>query len=209
MGTFKSIHGKIFGIDSETGQIIQGGTLAAANNGVKTGTTVKVAETGGPVLHRTVLTFTATPITLTDDAGAGQYGGTLIYTFPQGLIGIHGAVVTGSLTILTGTIIDNFDGFVALGTVTATTGATLTGTEANIMPAVAISAGAADKIAVVDAGSVATALTESGSRWIDGTTTAVPMFLNFLVTDDATHTSGTAKFDGTVVFNWENLGDNA
>lgn len=207
MGTFTSLHGRILGFDSETGQLITRGE-ASAGNGAKTGSTVQVRESGNSALHKTLLTFTATPITLTDDAGNGQYGGTLVYTFPQGFINFHGAVVTGALTIATGTFIDNFDGFIALGSVTATTGATLVSTEATWMPAVAISAGASDKIAVVDGGSVATALTESGARWYDGSATAAPMYLNFLVTDDATHTSGTATFTGTVQFSWENLGDN-
>lgn len=122
---------------------------------------------------------------------------------------IKGARVTGTLTAgTTGTIIDNWDGDVALGTATATTGATLTGTEADIMPSVAVSAGASDKDGVVDAASVATALTESGARWLNGMTTAKDMFLNFVIDDDATHTAGTATFNGTIEFNWEMLGDN-
>lgn len=182
---------------------------ATDSPGAKNGSTV-TADENQPVVHSTVLTCTATPVTITDDAGVAQYGGVKVYDFPSGLICVLGAVVSGELTAgVTGTIIDNWDGDVSLGTETATTGATLTGTEADIMQSVAVSAGAADKIGVVDAVSAAAALTESGARWIDGTTTAADVFLNFLIDDDATHTAGTAAFTGKVTLTWINLGDNA
>lgn len=177
--------------------------------GAKNGSTVSAVEYGDGVIHKTVLTCTATPVTIADDAGVAQYGGVKVYDFPAGMICTMGAVVSGNLTAgVTGTIIDNWDGDVALGTVTATTGATLTGTEADIMQSVAVSAGTSDKIGVVDAVSVATALTESGARWLDGTATAKDMYLNFVIDDNATHTAGTATFTGTIEFIWMNLGDN-
>jgi len=175
--------------------------------GAKNGTTVAVTEKGSGLLHQTVLTCTALPITITDDAGVAQYGGVKVYDLPLGAIVTVGAVVSGLLTAgVTGTIIDNWDGDVALGTATATTGATLTGTEADIIPSVAVSAGAADKIGVVSAVPVATALTESGARWFDGTGTAKDVFLNFVIDDDATHTAGTAAFTGVITLTWLNLG---
>jgi hypothetical protein len=75
------------------------------------------------------------------------------------------------------------------------------------MPSVAISAGTSDKIGVVSAVSVASALTESGARWLDGTTTAVDLFLNFVIDDSATHTTGTAAFTGTVTLVWMKIAD--
>jgi hypothetical protein len=171
-------------------------------------TTVTAYEYG-TVAKQTVLECNNLIVTISDDAGVAQYGGVKIYDFPEGMILTKGAQVNGILTAgVTGTIIDNWDGDVALGTVTATTGATLVSTEANILQSVPVSAGASDKLGVVDAVSVATALTESGARWLDGTATAVDMYLNFVIDDDATHTAGTASFTGTVVFNWEVLGDN-
>lgn len=177
--------------------------------GAKNGSTVAVQEYGNGIVNKTILTCTATPVTISDDAGVAQYGGVKVYDFPEGMICTLGAVVTGTLTAgVTGTIIDNWDGDVALGTVTATTGSTLTSTEADILQSVAVSAGASDKDGVVDAVSVATALTESGARWHDGTATAKDVFLNFLIDDDATHTAGTATFTGTIVLLWMPLGDN-
>lgn len=170
--------------------------------------TVTPYEYGTDVVKKTVLECNALIVTISDDAGVAQYGGVKVYDFPDGMLYLKGARVTGTLTAgTTGTIIDNWDGDVALGTVTATTGATLTGTEADIMPSVAVSAGASDKIGVVNAVSVATALTESGARWLDGTTTAVDMYLNFVIDDNASHTAGTATFNGTIELNWEMMGD--
>ena len=206
MGTFTSLHGKIIGFDSETGQLIQAGNLP--NNGLANGATVKALEQGGPVLHATRLRLTATPITITDDAGVAQYGGVKVYDFPAGAIVIEGAVVTGLLTAgVTGTITDTWGGGVALGTATATTGATLTGTEADIMPEVNIAAATA-KVGTIDAVSVATALTESVSRVFDGTATAIDMYLNFVIDDSATHTSGSATFTGVIDFQWRLIADN-
>lgn len=176
--------------------------------GTKNGSTVTVTESSNGPLHKTVLYCNATPITITDDAGTAQYGGVKVYDFPEGLICTMGALVSGNLTAgVTGTIADDWDGDVALGTATATTGATLTSTEADIMPSVAVSAGTTDKIGVVSAVSAATALTESGARWFDGTSTAKDMFLNFVIDDAASHTTGTATFTGTITLVWMHLGD--
>lgn len=188
---------------------IKNATDAITDAGLSASTSVTAYEYGDGVVHRTVLECNALTVTITDDADVAQYGGVKVYDFPEGMILNFGAQVNGTLTAgTTGTIIDNWDGDVALGTVTATTGATLTGTEANILQSVAVSAGASDKDGVVDAVSVATALTESGARWLDGTATPIDMFLNFVIDDDASHTAGTAEFTGTVVFLWASLGDN-
>lgn len=202
MGTFHSLYGRVFGVDSETGQVIQGGSTG---NGAKNGSTVTVKEYGGSVLHKTRLTCTATPITISDDAGVAQYGGVKLYDFPEGLLCFMGAVIDGSLTGYA-SLIDTFDGDVALGTATATTGATLTGTEADLLQSTAITQAVAE-VAVCDAVTIATALTESGARWHDGTTTAKDMYLNFVIDDNAAHGAGTATFTGTIDFVWMILGD--
>lgn len=169
---------------------------------------VTIFEKGNETVKQTYIECNAVTVTITDDAGVAQFGGVQVYDFPEGVTYLKGAMATGILTAgVTGTIIDDWDGDVALGTVTATTGATLTGPEADIMPSVAVSAGGSDKDGVVSAQSVAAVLTESGARWIDGTSTAVNLFLNFVIDDDASHTAGTAEFTGTIVINWEMMGD--
>jgi len=186
-----------------------GEDILAEAAGTATIASVSVREYYAGPLHKTVLTCAATPITITDDSGVAQYGGmvTALYTFPAGIICCLGAVIDGAVTLgTTGTIIATWAGGVALGSVTATTGSTLTGTEATWMPEVDVAA-ATLAVATVDAHSVATALTESGARWFDGHTTPAPVFFNLVVDDSGTHTSGTGTFTGTVTLTWINLGD--
>lgn len=205
LGAVKSLLGRTLGVDRITGRLVRNGV---SNIGAKNGSTVQVAEHGDDIWHKTVLTCTATPITISDDAGVAQYGGVKVYDFPAGLVLIGAATITGILTAgVTGTIINNWDGDVSLGTVTATTGATLVSTEANIMISNAVSAGASDKLGVVSALSSATQVTESAASWLNGTSTAVDMFLNFVIDDDATHTAGTAAFTGTITLLWAFVAD--
>jgi hypothetical protein len=209
----KSLHGRLVGMSVGSDLVINpSGTTNniqvtdVAKIGAKNGSTVTVQEYGGGIVNKTVLTCTATPITVADDAGVAQYGGVKVYDFPEGMLCIHGAVIDGSLTGYA-SLIDTFDGDVALGTVTATTGATLTSTEANILQSTALTQAVAE-VANSDAQSIATALTESGARWLDGTATAVDMYLNFVIDDNAAHGAGTATFTGTISFLWSVLGDN-
>lgn len=181
------------------------------NVGAKNGATVSVVEGGNGLIHKTTFTLTATPVTVTDEAGVAQWGGTAkLYTFPAGQTMTLGAVMAGNLTLgTTGTIIDAFTGVNSLGTAAraATGAATLVGTAADILQSTA-NATASSKVAAIDSVSVATALTESGARHFDGTATAKELYLNFAIADDASHTSGTGSFTGTIQLVWVLLGDN-
>ena len=168
---------------------------------------ITVTEQGDALLHKTILTCVDLPLSVADDAGVAQYGGVKVYTFPEGAICSLGAVIAGNLTMgVTGTFIDAFTGVVALGSVVATTGASLISTEATWLQSVAMAVAAA-KVAAIGAISIAAALTEAGARWVDGTVTPAPVFLNVAIADDATHTAGTGKFTGTITITWLNLGD--
>ena len=173
--------------------------------GTPNGSTVVAHEAGVGGVHKTTLVCSATPISVSDDAGVAQYGGVKVYDFPAGLILVLGAVIDGALTGYA-SLIDTFDGDVAIGTATATTGATLTGTESDILQSTALTQ-AVGEVAVADAVTVATALTESGARHLDGTTTPIDAFLNFVIDDNAAHGAGTATFTGTITLTWMNLGD--
>jgi hypothetical protein len=171
--------------------------------------TIIAREYGNSAFHKTVLLFIASPVVLTLDGTTDIYGGvgitttTAVYTFPKGAIQIIGADVNGTLTCgVTGTIVNAYTGYVALGTTTSAAGATLTGTAVNILAATAISAGGANKIAPVRAFSLANVVP------YNGTGTAMPMFLNFLITYAATYTSGTCTFTGTTTVTWSNLTNN-
>lgn len=171
-----------------------------ANGGAPNGETV-TAEDTLTIFKRTVLNLVATPITITDDAGVIQYGGVKIYDFPLGHVLLQCARVVGNLTAgVTGTIIPAFTGNVALGTTIAVAGATLATTTSDLLLPVAMETAVA-KVAAMDAAPVPT-VPNSGARWVDGRTTAKDVYLNFKIADDATHTSGTATFTGTVELIW-------
>ena len=100
---------------------------------------------------------------------------------------------------------DDWDGDVALGTVTATNDATLQTTEANIVPSTATPQ-ASSGATTANAQSTTTEV----PLIIDGTTTAGDVFLNFLVDDadhDVTTTACNLICNGTVKLTWINLGD--
>lgn len=170
-----------------------------ADNGVgaASASTIVAAEYGNDTIGRvTVLTITALTIALSDDAGVAQYGGAKIYDFPLGLIDIQGAIVTGNFTGYA-SLIDTFDGDVAIGTATAGTGATLLTTEANIMISNPLTTAVAEVAAVSASG--------SGSQMIGGHSTATDAYLNFVVDDNVAHGTGNASFTGTVKLFWRNL----
>jgi hypothetical protein len=170
--------------------------------------TCVATEYGDESFHKTVLTCTALPLSLADVAGTTQHGGVQVYTMPKGAIISLGASVKGNLTLgVTGTFIDAFTGVNSLGTVVCAGDATLTSTEANWLQSTA-NATAASKVAAITSFSVATALTESPGRVVNGTSTAAPVFLNFAIADDATHTAGTGTFTGTITIAWVNVGGN-
>lgn len=171
-------------------------------------TNVVATEYGDGVWHKTVLTCTAFSLgTAGDEAGVGQYLGAKLYDFPAGLICTQGAVIDGSVT-LAAPAIDAWDGDIGLGTAKPTDHASgVNGAGTAILDSTATTQ-AATKVANVDAISAATALTESGARWLDGTSTAIDLFLNLLVDDNVAHDNTiTGTFTGTVTIMWAILGD--
>jgi len=204
-----SLHGREIGLDSDRNLIVGGKQVTdkSAAVGAKNGTTVvETALVDGPV-RKVKLTCTATPIVFADDAGTAQYGGVKVYDFPAGLLLFFGAVIDGSLTLTESAWIDTFDGDVALGTVTAATGADLVSTEADLMVSNALTQ-AATQVANCDAQSSATQVTESAALWSDGTATAKDMFLNYVIDDNVAHAAGNGTFTGTIEFAYMILGDN-
>lgn len=200
-----SLHGREIGLDVDRNLIVGGKQVTdkTAEVGAKNGSTVvETTLIDGPV-RKVKLTCTATPLVLTDDPGVAVYGGVKVYDFPAGLLMFHGAVVVGDMTAVD--VAATWEGDVALGTATATTGATLTGTEADLMQSVAIAAATA-KVGPVDATTIATALTESGARWHDGRATAKDMYLNFVVDEDAANATSTGAFTGTIEIMYSIIG---
>lgn len=181
--------------------------ITTAEIGAKNGATVTATENGDGVWHKTTLTCVATPMTFGDEGGQGQYGGTKVYDFPEGLILFAGAVVDGDMT-LAAPAIDAWEGDVGLGTAAPTdhqTGINAAGV--SLLDATDVAA-ATSKVAAIPAVSVATALTESGGRWVDGTGTPADLYLNLLIDDNGAHDNTiTGTFTGTITFLWALIGD--
>jgi hypothetical protein len=214
----------------------------------------------GPV-NKTILTLTALPVLVVDEAGVTAYAGSQLLDFPAGAIAIDAALInltTVAKTAAANIIADAFDGDVALGTVTATntalasktvglaeqavipyttmaqaasgsttakaqsrraitaitdsTGGTASDTIANTAGATPDTAEFENAIATLSAKINALIANGGGAKLLlaDGTTTAVDLFLNFLI-DDADHNVAANTpylyCTGTITLFWKNLGD--
>ncbi len=205
-----SLHGKEIGLDVDRNLVCHGKQVTdiSAAVGAKNGSTV--VETyciDGPV-RKVKLTCTATPFAFADSAGNGQYAGVKVYDFPEGLLLFLGGVVSGSLTLIddAGTWTAAWEGDVGVGTAAIANANGLTSTEQDLIQTGAIAAATA-KVGPISLVSTATALTESGARWMDGTATAKDMYLNFEIDDAAGHDADPGTFTGTIEFCYIILGD--
>lgn len=178
------------------GQALQ----TSAGVGAKNGSTVTVAEYGDGNIHKTVLTLTATPITLTDDAGVGQYGGVKLYDMPAGNHLFLGAVIDADITLTGAQWVDNAAGDVGLGTTAVTDGDALATTEQNIIATTEIAAMTA-QVGPINAGSADVATIAAAG------TTDSDIYLNVRIDDNAAHTTSAGTITGTVTITWVNLGD--
>lgn len=137
------------------------------------------AKSGGAGAWRTVeFTFVNTPVPLADAAAVVAYGGLKIFDFAEGAAHILGATAGLVVTKSSAGVNADFDGDFGVGTVTASNNATLSLTEQNIIPTTATPQ------AVAGATTAKGALTAVAI--LDGTTTPIDVYLNFLV-DDADH----------------------
>lgn len=161
---------------------------------------VRVDEQGFGRLQVTKFTFNALPITMTDEAGVVAYGGSQIYDFPAGNILILGA--TSDLTVVkSGAGINaDFDGDFGLGTVTAGNNNALATTEQNIIPTTATPQ-------AVAGATTAKGINIAAIAPLDGTATAIDLFLNFIIDDADQDGGGTLLISNTLYVIWINLGD--
>lgn len=174
-------------------------TLLDSTDGVKSGANVTVSQSALIPQYAT-FTFTAQSVTTTDATTAGAHGNLKFYTFPEGNVAVLGAV--SNLTIArVGTAITTTAAVVSsVGTVAASNAdATLTSTEANVIPSTAgtLNAGAG----TVKGESTAVVV-------IDGTTTAGDLFLNFAMPDASSTGNDALLVSGTVKVAYLVLGDN-
>ena len=132
------------------------------------------------VVHKSVFTLAAQPITLTDDAGNGQWAAVSLLDFPAGNIVTLGAVINASITLNETWWVDNAAGTVGLGTTANADGTTIATTRQNIIAVTNIAALTA-QTGVINAQS-----TGVGTTGVAGGTDA-KCVLNIKITDSAAH----------------------
>ena len=192
-------------VDMRTGAFISWhsvGGVYTGGGGAVNGATVSEVDRAAGQIHTSVLTLTATPLTVTD---ALAYAGVKIYDFPEGRILVLGS--TGSLAFTTtSTIASTINSGAgldwSLGTVTASS-ETLASTMVDILPKVDNPSST-----VINVAAAATTGALAASAQFDGTSTAKDVFLNvgFPTTTDI-DADGTLTITGTITITWIQLGD--
>ena len=204
-----TLHGRKIGLNPSNELIVEYSGVKRRITGVPdlgdvNGSGVAVEELSDGITNKTTFTFTDFAAALTDEAGVVAYSGNKIYDCPAGVIQFIGAVADLDLTLSAAGVNADWDGDFAIGTVTASNNGTLASTEQNILPTTATPQAS---------GSATTAngfSTASENINVDGTSTAVDVYLNFLVDDadhDVTSTPTNIIVNGTITLFWRNLGD--
>lgn len=177
----------------------------AAQAGDDAGAGVTKRDLGNQAVQRTVLTLTNTPVVLADAAGVVAYGGLKILDLPEGAILFLGASVNLALTKSSAGVNADWDGDFSLGTVTASNNATLSSTEADLIPSTATPQASAGATTAKGAST-----STEAPKVFDGTSTAKDVYLNILVDDadhDVTTTPCNIIANGTITILWSLLGD--
>jgi hypothetical protein len=174
-----------------------------SNGAVPAVTGLTITENGVGPIKQTVFNFSNVAFALADNAGVVAYSGKKIYDFPEGLIKVLGAVANLALTKSSAGVNTNWDGDFGVGTVTASNDGTLASTEQNIIPTTATPQATAGA-------TTARGKNAADIAPLDGTGTAIDLYLNFLVDDadhDVTTTPCNLIVNGTLTVTWMNLGD--
>lgn len=172
----------------------------AGGDGTPAGTGATAAAVPGDKLKKTVITLTNYVIALVDNAGVGAHGGAKIFDMPAGVIDIENAVSALAITKSSAGVNATWNGDFAVGSVVAAVDATLTGTEANIIPSTSTPAAVAGLSSANGSAAAAARLGTLGA--------ALDVYLNVLVDDadqDVTTTPCNLIFNGTVTLWWRNL----
>lgn len=191
-----------FRIDSDRGQLSYACALeeiVSGSGASPSGINAQAREAGSGVLHKTVVSFAVSPLTLTDDAGVGQYGSIVAYTFPAGAIAVLGAVLDSDLTLVS-PFITTAAGDVGVGSTAVTDGDALATTEQNVIVTTEIAALVA-RVGPMNAASAAGVI-------LNGTASPASLYLNVRIDDNVAHATATTNtFTGTLTVLWSNLGD--
>lgn len=182
---------------------IQSGAVIETADGVGAvaGTGVAVTELGIHPVHHTQFTLTNVNIAITLEASVVGYGGLKIYDMPSGAIYVVGATANLTCARVGTGLAEAYDGDFGVGTVTASNNNSLSSTEQNIIPTTATPQ------AVAGATTAKGQSTATENAVIDGTSTAMDVYLNFLVDLADISATDAITVNGTINLFWINLGD--
>jgi hypothetical protein len=185
-----------------------GESLVTTGVGTKEGTETlqnafTVTERGNDVLHKTEFSFVDYPLTVLD-ASTGV--GVKIYTFPVGRIsqqGANGSIALTTTSALASTLNASSTLAWGVGSVTQAGNTTLATTEQNFVQTTAVTSSATVDVAGAATGGVGLPVLAS----LDGTSSAVALFLNFAVaTATDIDANATVLVNGSVTVYWINQG---
>jgi hypothetical protein len=177
-----------------------GAETAGSAGGAAAGAGAVAGNSPGDSLTKTVITMTNFTIPLVDNAGVDAHGGLKFFDFPAGVISIENAHSALAITKSSAGVNATWNGDFSIGSVVAAADATLTGTEANIIPSTSTPAGVAG---VSSANGDMTTPLRAGTL-----AAALDAYLNVLVDDadhDVTTTPCNLIFNGTITIWWRNL----
>lgn len=164
----------------------------SSRTALPTGVSVKAIAGGS---EQVTLTFVNTPVPLTDAGASGAGGGIRIFGFQQGNVSIDNYRVNLTTARL-GTNLTATAALVAsLGTVAAAADATLTSTEADI---------ASSTTATLAAGVGTFNKLATATVYLDGTSAAKDVYLNFACPDAGSAGNDSVVVNGTITIIYSN-----
>lgn len=182
---------------------LESGALVTTAGGIGTANAtanVTAVEHGiTDVIHKTVLTLTATPVSVVGAAGVG-FGGVKCYDFPEGVILVLGSVVELAVDWSASSIAAAGSGDAGLGTAIVSDSDLGDATDVDLGPSTALTDPFVAGIGDVD-------VVLAANAQFDGTATAKDANLNVLVDDADIAGTEEVLFTGTWTLTWINLGN--
>lgn len=169
---------------------------------------LSVVEKGNAAFHKTIITLLNVDMTSGDNGANGAQTSLKLYTFPEGhvtILGAHQHYPLGSIECVTGTgdgYSDTADLSIGVGSAQVNAGVDLAGNEQNICTKSDVDLTAKTSNAIESSAN-------STPLPLDGSATAIPVWLNSSTLDDADHgvNADTLRVDGTITIIWTILGN--
>ena|SRR5690349_8317842 len=152
--------------------------------------------------YRSVKIPISTTITITDPGGAVAFASGVVGDFPEGNILFHGAVLYMTDTRIDTDITATFTGNYSLGT-TATADATLSTTDADLIPSTAFVTG----VSGVSSGNRGVSTIAIQGSMLDNTDGSLEMNLNVTIADAAIAADSGLTVVGTLLIAYSVMGD--